>query len=476
MNSCRIVQAGMGVGVSNWLLAKVVSAAGQIGVVSGSGLDTVLIRRLQDGDANGDVRRALATYPDQEYSDEVIKKYFVKNGRSPGVPYLNISMQTAKMRPEREKLIVLANYVEVFLAKEGHQGKVGINFLEKIQLPVLPSLYGALLAGVDYVFMGAGIPREVPGVLDKLALHRDAEYKLAVAGASATDNFKLSFSPSTVLNASTRNIFRPAFYGIISSSVLAATLVKKTSPPVDGFVVEAPSAGGHNAPPRGQPIYNARGEPVYGQRDEVDLKVIADFGLPFWLAGSMGSNEALNEAMAKGAKGIQVGTAFALCDESGLDRRLKNEIIDLALSGRLDVLTDPLASPTGFPFKIARVPGTNSEQSLYEARARRCDLGYLREPYMKENRTIGYRCSSEPISQYAEKGGELKQTDSRKCLCNGLMANIGLPQIASGVEERPLVTLGDDVKNISRFIIGGARTFSARNVISTLLGESLRAV
>ena len=41
-----------------------------------------------------------------------------------------------------------ANFVEVFLAREGHVHPVGINFLEKIQMPHLPSLYGAMLAGV----------------------------------------------------------------------------------------------------------------------------------------------------------------------------------------------------------------------------------------------------------------------------------------------------------------------------------------
>ena len=37
-------------------------------------------------------------------------------------------------------LTVAANFVEVFFAKEGHAGLVGINFLEKIQFPTLPSL------------------------------------------------------------------------------------------------------------------------------------------------------------------------------------------------------------------------------------------------------------------------------------------------------------------------------------------------
>jgi len=66
----------------------------------------------------------------------------------------------------------------VFLAKEGHDGLVGINYLEKIQLPTLPSLYGAMLANVDYVLMGAGIPRAIPGALDHLAQGEPAQLKI----------------------------------------------------------------------------------------------------------------------------------------------------------------------------------------------------------------------------------------------------------------------------------------------------------
>jgi NAD(P)H-dependent flavin oxidoreductase YrpB (nitropropane dioxygenase family) len=63
---------------------------------------------------------------------------------------------------ELQELCLVANFVEVTLAREGHRHPVGINYLEKIQPPHLPSLYGARLAGVGYVLMGAGIPLKVP--------------------------------------------------------------------------------------------------------------------------------------------------------------------------------------------------------------------------------------------------------------------------------------------------------------------------
>ena len=81
------------------------------------------------------------------------------------------------------ELCIVANFVEVFLAREGHTNPVGVNFLEKVQLPHLASIYGAMLAGVGYVLMGAGIPLHIPGVLDAFAAGRPAEYRLAVTGA-----------------------------------------------------------------------------------------------------------------------------------------------------------------------------------------------------------------------------------------------------------------------------------------------------
>ena len=60
---------------------------------------------------------------------------------------------------------MVANFVEVYLASEGHDGMVGINYLEKTQLATPYAIYGAMLAGVDFVLMGAGLPREIPAAV-----------------------------------------------------------------------------------------------------------------------------------------------------------------------------------------------------------------------------------------------------------------------------------------------------------------------
>src|SRR5690606_226084 len=234
----------------------------------------------------------------------------------------------------------------------------------------------------------------------------------------------------------------------------------------DGFVLETPVAGGHSAPPRGRMALDERGEPVYGPRDAPDLAKVAAIGLPFWLAGGYGTADGLAAALAAGADGIQVGSAFALCRESGLDPALRERLLRGALDGTLTVRNDPLASPTGFPFKVADVPGTLADPAVYDARPRLCDLGYLRIPYEKTDGAIGYRCPAEPVDVYVRKGRPAEETEGRRCLCNGLLAAIGLGQHRpDGYAEPPLLTLGQD----TGFLAGLPRDHSAADVIERIL-------
>ena len=59
-----------------------------------------------------------------------------------------------------------------------------------------------------------------------------------------------------------------------------------------------------------------------------------------------------------------------------------------------------------------------------------CNLGYLRTGYLKGDGTVGYRCAAEPVKDWVRKGGEVEATVGRKCLCNGLMADAGVPQLS----------------------------------------------
>jgi nitronate monooxygenase len=306
-------------------------------------------------------------------------------------------------------------------------------------------------------------------MLDNLAAGKSVRHKLDTKG-SPTEEPAFVFDPVEYGKGVLPPVKRPAFLAIVSSHVLATMLARKVEPSVDGFIVEAPTAGGHNAPPRGKLALNDIGEPVYGERDEPDFAAIRDLGLPFWLAGSRAEPEAIQEALDLGATGVQVGTAFAFCEESGFEADLKHQVVQMSRRGEAHIFTDPVASPTGFPFKVIQMEGTLSEQPEYEARQRVCDLGYLRSAYAKEDGSIGWRCAAEPVQDFVDKGGDIADTVGRKCLCNALMANIGLGQTQrSGAREGVLLTSGDDVAGVARFLPEGSDTYTAQDVIDYLL-------
>ncbi len=471
----KLIQGGMGVGVSSWQLAQAVSRTGQLGVVSGVALDVVHARRLNDGDPGGHLRRVYESFVRPDVVERVLRRYYRAGGRKPGTRYLTVPAHRLDPPSSLVDLTVLANFAEVSLAKEGHGGLIGINYLEKIQLPTLYALYGAMLAGVDAVLMGAGIPKEIPRVLDLLAAGQPATYRISVVGAAPDDEKLTRFDPAAFVGESPAPpLVRPRFLAIIASNTLATFLAKSVHGRPDGFVIEGPIAGGHNAPPRSTLVLDDDGQPVYGPRDNVDLAALAALGIPFWLAGGYGSPDRFREALEAGAAGIQVGSAFALCEESGIEPSIKQGIVTRALTDTVRVRTDPRASPSGYPFKVVSVDNTVSDPAVSASRQRVCDLGVLRTAYLRDGGTIGYRCPAEPEADYVEKGGALEDTHGRKCLCNGLLATIGLGQLRQQGPEPPIVTAGDDLERAVRALVVEGGGYTASDVVHYLLSATAK--
>ena len=465
-----VIQGGMGVAVSSWQLARAVSQTGQLGVVSGTALDVVIARRLQDGDVGGHLRRALEDFPVPAMAQRILSRYFIEGGRAPDQPYHPVPKLSMDTPVAGLELSIVANYAEVWLAKEGHDGLVGINFLEKVQMATPSAAYGAMLADVDYVLMGAGIPKEIPRLLDHLAVHEPCSLDLHVDGA--TRDYTVGLDPQALTGGGLAPLQRPRFLAIVSAHVLAAYLAREDETRPDGFVVEGPRAGGHNAPARGRPVLDDDGQPVFGPRDDADLDKVAAVGLPFWLAGGYSTAAQVAQARSAGAAGVQVGTLFAVCKESGLDPAIRKELLTELGAGQLVVRTDPLASPTGFPFKVATLKGTMSEAEVYAARPRLCDLSYLRVPYEREPGDLGYRCPAEPVHMYIRKGGDIADTVGRKCLCNGLTAGIELGQNRrDGYREVPIVTLGADLDGVAQMLSDMPDGWTAVQAVDRLLGN-----
>lgn len=468
MEHPEIIQGGMGIGVSGWRLARAVSLSGHLGVVSGTGVWVVVARVLQQGDPGGYIREALSRFPIPELGQRIVKQYFRPEGEREPRRFTGVPMVNHPLSQSLNELLVASGYSLVHLAKAGHRGLVGINLLEKIQVAHLPILYGALLAGVDYVLMGAGIPTQIAEVLDHLANHEAATYRLHVAGTS-TETYEARLDPRSLpWTSAPPALERPKFLPIVSTDALARIILRRAQGSIDGFVVEGPTAGGHNAPPRGSYTPTEGVEPVYGEADVPNLAQFRDaFDCPFWLAGSYGTPTGLKQARALGAAGIQVGSLFALCEESGLLPELKRQVFALHRAGQLKVVTNARSSPSGYPFKEAQVPGTLTDPAVYEARQRVCDIGALRELYQRPDGTLGYRCPAEPIDQYVKKGGKAEDAEGRRCLCNTLCATVGLGQVQKdGALEPALLTLGDDVAFLNDLPEG----YTAADAIAYLKG------
>ncbi|MEK7641634.1 MAG: nitronate monooxygenase [Patescibacteria group bacterium] len=464
-----VIQGGMGVYISTPFLANTVSRLGALGTVSGTAPERVLVRILQAGDQGGHYRRALAQFPFPEIAELVLKEYFIEGGWRNGMPRKGTPVFSINPSRSLIALTLCANYAFVWLAKEGHDHPISINYLEKIAMPHVYALTGALLAGVDYVTMGAGIPLAIPGLMRDIAEGREARYDIPVIGERIKSH-TMTFDPARFFGCALPMIEVPGFIPIIASNLLAGILMKRLDEPLRdlaGFVIEEPAAGGHNAPPRTKvPDASGGTRLTYGEKDKVDYRKIADIGLPFWIGGSYASPEKLREARATGATGIQAGTIFALCEESGLRPDIRREVRAQGFERSLHVKTDMEASPTGFPFKVASLQGTLSDPAVLAGRERACDQGALASLYEKPDGSIGYRCPAEPVGEYVRKGGKLEDTVNRCCLCNGLLN----ATILAESEDAPIVTLGDDLGFIPSLMTEKTSSYDAAQALAYLRG------
>ena len=211
-----------------------------------------------------------------------------------------------------------------------------------------------------------------------------------------------------------------------------ATLPARSSTRPDGFVVEGPTAGGHNAPPaRPAGGRRATGEPVYGPRDDADLEKVAALGIPFWVAGWLRHARAVSRRRCRPAQRASRSARSSPRPVSpGLTPELRARPAGRRLTeDSLAVRTDVTASPTGFPFKVARVPGTADSDAGSTPPARgSATSATLREPYVRaDGRSVtGARPSRSTCSsaRVAKPGADRRTS----CLCNALTANIGLAQ------------------------------------------------
>lgn len=457
----RLIQAGMGVHISSAHLANATARLGALGVVSSAGLRHTVLEEVRAGQT--DVIAAAKTFPFPDYVNELLA--FAPGGAKhhQAVP---VDVPDARRAAYPRRLSTIAAYVEVKRAKAGHDGKVGINVMWKCALTVLPSIYGAMLAGVDVLLCGAGVPMELPDMVVKLRRGEDLSYEPLTGGTTHVHLEIAQDKPEAHLSRFAPPKMIPILSNFAFPKRLLDTWQKTYGVAPFAFVLENHAAGGHNAPPRNKTDFTAQDDL------ETYFEKVRALGVPIYVAGDFqngGTREDYQYWRARGAYGIQVGSRFALCTDSGMRADLREQIIAGNRAGTTQIETSPRFSPTGYPLKFVKLPGTLAQSELYQARARVCDRMYLAQSHFRENAdgtvTESYLCPAQPAKQYVRGGGEEADLEGRICLCNALLATAGFYTDS----EVPLITLGQSGAQVKE-------SLSARQVVESILTPEVVAL
>ena len=163
---------------------------------------------------------------------------------------------------------------------------------------------------------------------------------------------------------------------VVSSSKFAK---KCEEAGVDAVVAEGFEAGGHN-----------------GREETTTLALIPQvrdaFSLPLIAAGGIGSGKAMLAAMALGAEGVQIGTLFAVSEESSASDAFKKLCVDLGEDGTMLALKK--ISPT-------RLIKNELFAKIAEAESRGAEADELRE-------LLGRAASKRGIFEGDLENGELE--------------------------------------------------------------------
>jgi NAD(P)H-dependent flavin oxidoreductase YrpB (nitropropane dioxygenase family) len=461
-----IVLGGMGVDISSKRLAGAVASSGEFATLSETGGAIRIARVLQDGDPDGHVRESLQSFPNQEMVAYALGKFYQESGRleklrkKAGKLYRPVPKYEIENRadprvgvPLVEMLTVLDAFEQVVTARRlaGGRGFIGMNGLGKIPLPTAAALYGAMLGGADYTARGAGAKADIPAVIDTLYAGNPLDYSIAVDYVPAGSRWQHAAAHFDPAPYGGTPASKPEFWAIAGTVAGAQHYIDNGAAAI---VDERRIAGGHNMPD---------GIP------EDPYEAFLELGVPVVLAG--GAARAYADVERMGGAGVQIGSLFAVTQESGMSPLERGKVVMSALLGKLRVHSNKGVSPTGYPFEVAEVDGTLSDPEVYQARTRVCDLSVLRTPYVNADGEIGWRCpadDSDKMSGRFRGPFAAKKIGEAACLCNGLFASAGMPQIdlTRGTKEPSIITLGENAGNDIRGVVAQfGRPITAQKVI-----------
>ena len=290
-----IIQGGMGAGVSLYRLASAVGKKGGMGTISSVGLEQFTrARLLKQG---------------EKVKDETPKK----------INYIEAT--------ERE----------IYDTKK-EAGLAAINIMCALPLFYEKAVEGAVRGGVDMIISGAGLPIELRG-------DNSVDLPFLVRKYAGKDH-NINLVP------------------IVSSALIFNKLCKSWARQgyrPDAVVLEGPKAGGHigwsyKRVERSEnfleeyDLFDKLLDPVLGVAD----KYKNDFGpIPVFVAGGIFTHKDILYALDRGAAGVQMGSRFAVTDESGFSDESKDIIIN-AKKEDIVIADQVWGSPCKFPFRYVK--------------------------------------------------------------------------------------------------------------------------
>lgn len=258
-----IVQGGMGVGVSLSRLAGAVAKAGGVGVISA----------------------AQIGFEEPDF-------------------YTNCA---------ESNLRALKKHIELAKA-QCKEGLVGVNIMVATK-EYAAQVKAACQAGVDLIISGAGLPMELP------ALVQGYEEQTKIAPIVSTAK---------------------------SANVILKLWDRRYSRTADMVVIEGPLAGGHLGFSREQ--IDSFTKDLYDEEIKAILAVVKEYGekyhyhIPVVVAGGIFDREDIRHVLELGADGVQIATRFVVTEECDAASSYKQAYLD---AGENDV--EIVKSPVGMP-------------------------------------------------------------------------------------------------------------------------------
>lgn len=299
-----------------------------------------------------------------------------------------VAARVGKKRPLHPRE---AAAIEVQDAKKiGNGGSIGMNIMVAVMHQYDDSVLGSMDGGVDAIISGAGLPLKLPEIAKTHSRFNDVALIPIVATGRGLDLICRRWSRS----------------GRIP----------------DAVVVEGPKAGGHIA---WRKIEEAMAPENQLENLVPDVLEVAKKwgGIPVIAAGGIYTNEDIHQFIQMGCVGVQMGTRFLATHESGASETYKKKLIECKKEDI--ILAEKYGSPCGMLFRVIK-DAPFYEEAVAQLRKPNCSKGYVLNKDLY--------CSS-------------KVGTETLCICNGLLASIGL-----NPKEKELYTIGSNGYRIDKII------------------------